>query len=188
MERPGGERNLLRNENGPDVVSRTKEFSRSKAAAGMRRYRAKLKHNPELYVLHRLEEQQRLKEYRKNLSDEKREIQKAQARERMRRYRERQKENLQGGEKTQGVMSRKPQTRSELEKIAARREYFKNKKREQRARMSAQKKRREREKDRNRKRVLAEAKKDSSINNNPPNHMGAATPANQESNTPVQIQ
>lgn len=52
--------------------------------------------------------------------------------------------------------------------------------------MSAQKKRREREKDRNRKRVLAEAKKDSTIDNNPPNHTGA-TPANQESN-PVQIQ
>lgn len=57
MEHPGEERNLPRNENGPDVVSRT-----SKAAAGMWRYRAKLKQKPEFYVLHRLEEQQRLKE------------------------------------------------------------------------------------------------------------------------------
>lgn len=116
LEHPGGERNLPRNENGVDVVSRA-----SKAAAGMRRYWAKLKQNPELYVLHRLEEQQSSRKYRKNLSDEKKDMQKAQACERMRRYRECQKETLQGGEETQGVMSRKPQTRSELEKLATRR-------------------------------------------------------------------
>ena len=102
------------------------------SAVRMREYRKRIKEDDDLYPMHRMLETERLRKFRREMSDEKKEEYRQKSKLRMRRYRERKKRSGEG----KGRLKSKTRTGTDMQ-----REKWREQKKQQRERMSQQRKR-----------------------------------------------
>ena len=121
----------------------------TKGSSRMKKYRERLKSNPELYKTAKQSHAAYMKMKRSEWTEEQKQLNREQSRERMNRYREKKKAK-------EAVEKKQPRTRQELEKQKQQREKWKLSKQKQRENLSSQRQRRIREKDRERKRKKRE--------------------------------
>lgn len=121
----------------------------TKGSSRIKKYRERLKSNPELYKTAKQSHAAYMKMKRSEWTEEQKQLNREQSRERMNRYRKRKKAK-------EAVEKKQPRTRQELEKQKQQREKWKLSKQKQRENLSSQRQRRIREKDRERKRKKRE--------------------------------
>ncbi|XP_070550276.1 axoneme-associated protein mst101(2)-like [Ptychodera flava] len=117
----------------------------SPKALAMRQYRKKMKENKQLYTVYSEKNKERVKKYRDGSDEKQKARQRETAKIRMRKYRARKK--LEPLLLTKDENTARPFTRADRTKLEQKREYWRERKRIQRAALSSQKKRRLREKD-----------------------------------------
>lgn len=126
-------------------LSPTADTSKSNAAERMRKKRAKLKEDPSAYAAFCAKEAARQRQYRKNLTAEKRKQLNEKSILRMKKLRESKHDRNMSSTPAPSLTT--PRTRLSDQKRGRRRELWREQKRRYRLRMSAQKKRRVRERD-----------------------------------------